>query len=137
RLEMFYDQGNYEIVYRRSNRYLNKPDYDKYPEPAFYKALSTLKISEKGDVKFSPELSISLYREFLALSPDPNFLIAHRNEIADFKSSLQQYAIRLNDLGRKKESERILADLNIIFDEQLQYADIIKLPNKNKNINPD
>ena len=135
RLEMYYDQGNYEIVFRKSNRYLNKPQYDNYLEPSFYKALAALKISEKGDAKFSPETSVSLYKDFLAKSPEPAFLTAHRSEILDYKSAIQRQVVRLNDLGKTKEARDLLADMNIIFDENLAYAEVIKVPVKTANDN--
>ena len=45
-LEMLYDQGYYKLVYRKSMRLLDKPEYDFSKLPAYYQALSALQLAQ-------------------------------------------------------------------------------------------
>ena len=46
KLEMYYAQGHYKVVYRRANRLLDQPDYDYSLLPKFYKSLSLFQLSQ-------------------------------------------------------------------------------------------
>lgn len=130
RLEMLYDQGNYEIVYRKAKRYLNKPEFDNSANPSFYKALAIYRMAQQGDTKFTIEKSLDAYQTFLVRHQDPVFLKAHHIEITDFKKGLIDYATRMKEINKESESQHVLAQVNRLFNENHNYADLIKDPFK-------
>lgn len=128
KLEMYYDQGNYEVTYRKAKRYQNKPEYDKYQTPAFYKALAVYRMSLDGNPKFTMEKSMQLYREFLNEKPAPDFMEAHKREIHEYKSGLLARVKALNDLNKKNDALALLESIDYLFDEKHNYANVIKDP---------
>jgi hypothetical protein len=46
-LEMLYDQGYYKLVYRKSARLLDKPEYDFSKLPSYYHAISALQLAQE------------------------------------------------------------------------------------------
>ena len=46
KIEMLYSQKYYKIVFRKSNRLLNKPDYDFSMIPTLYKSLCIFQLSQ-------------------------------------------------------------------------------------------
>jgi hypothetical protein len=47
KLEILYAQGHYKMVYRKSVRLLNMPDYDFSALPSYYKALSLFQLAQQ------------------------------------------------------------------------------------------
>lgn len=45
-LEMLYDQGYYKLVYRKSARLLDKPEYDFTKLPRYYRSIASLQLAQ-------------------------------------------------------------------------------------------
>ncbi|MFM8242900.1 MAG: hypothetical protein ACKN86_08860, partial [Crocinitomicaceae bacterium] len=44
KLEQLYDQGHYALVYRKSSRLLDNPEFDFSKLPIYYKSISSLQL---------------------------------------------------------------------------------------------
>ncbi len=128
KLEMYYDQGNYEVVYRKSKRYLGKPEFDHSALPSFYKALSMYRMAKDGDLKFTYEKSMRAYEDFLKRNPGEQFIAAHKVEIQDYENGLLQYVRNLNDLNKNSQAKTLLAKIDLLFNESHNFAEVINDP---------
>jgi len=101
-LEMFYDQGYYEKVLRRSNKMLADPLYDYSGLPSFYRALSLFRLSSDPFwLKKHPTAiddAIVSYDNFLESEKSSAYVYAHYYEIA----SLKTYVTALEEVMRNK-----------------------------------
>ena len=125
KLEMYYDQGNYPIVYRKAKRYMSKPEFDNSPAPIFYKTLAEYKMAIKGNGKFKVDDALKHYQEFKKKDLDGSFSRAHKGEITDFKNNVQSYIQDIAKKGSKSEAKKYLALANETFDDSKNYADVI------------
>ena len=48
KLEMLFDQGHYKVVYRKSNKLIDNPEFDYSKLPLFYKSISMLELSRNS-----------------------------------------------------------------------------------------
>lgn len=120
-LEMLYAQGNYGMVYRRSNRLLDNPEYDFSEVPSFYKSLALFQLSQR-DLWYNrkPESLEEAKKLFTQVKKSPSgarIFAAHMHEISDLKKDLQAWG---EDLKRKKEIqayENLQAILDGLFDQ--------------------
>ncbi len=133
RLEMYYDQGNYEVVYRKAKRYLNKPEFDHSSLPSFYKALAMYRMADAGDLKFTYEKSMSAYEDFLRKDPGADFMAAHKVEISDYENGLLKYVRTLNELNKNTQAQTTLSRIDGLFNESHNFAEVINDPVKPNN----
>ena len=127
KIEILYSQGHFKMVYRKSNRLLDKPDYDFSKMPTFYKSLSIFQLSQNERWLKKHPLALEDARElFLKVqnSTDGTKIFnAHINELIDLKSDLLSWLDKLKKNGEPEEYIKSKNTLNGLFD---------KIPNKVK-----
>ncbi len=102
RLEMLYDQGNYKIVMRKSDRLLRNENYKSHPSPILFKALSEYQLSKSND-RFSSSDAVYDYEQFLKLDSIFYYQKAYSNYIYDMQLGI---ANEIRDLNEKGEVEK-------------------------------
>jgi len=121
KLEMFYAQNHYKIVYHRANRLLDIPDYDFSQIPKFYKSLSLFQLCQNEYwAKRHPntlETAASLFIEIRRSSDGKKVFDAHMYEISFLKHDLIAWAEDLQRRGKKEEFEKIQRIMNDLFEE--------------------
>jgi hypothetical protein len=94
-LEMLYDQGYYKLVYRKSARLLDTPEYDFSKLPAYYHAISALQLAQ--DEHWSKrhqttiEQSKSILLELRETSKGQKIIQAHITEVSFLKKDLDSW----------------------------------------------
>lgn len=132
-LEIYYDQGHYRKVLRKSKRLLDKPEYDYSGLPAYYKALALFRLAEdhnwykhhQGNVAEA----ISSYEDFAEHPAHEDYIHAHYYEIAALKTYLDKLGRQLQELGYEKDAENLFA---FSFE---QFKSIKAQPDKHEIIN--
>ena len=89
RLEQYYDQGHYKMVYRKAGRMLSRSEYDYSIIPSYYRAMSSFHLMHSSswmrqhqlDVKEAVELMNAVMRN----SKWPNLMKSHAGELADME----------------------------------------------------
>lgn len=121
KLEVYYEQGHYGLVYRKANQLLNKPEFDFSIQPTFYKSLSLMRLAtttkaiqikhyELGEAR-------DLYLKVLA-SPDASIVIhAHLNQLVDLKAYLNTQLIAYKTAGNTKKHDELKQILDQLFDD--------------------
>lgn len=107
KLEMLYSQQHYKSVYRKSNRLLDKPEYDYSWVPSLYKAMTALQLAENeywalrhpDAMQEAKELLLDIKRA----SDGKKVFNAHIYEITSLKSDLYT---RLEDFKRRNQKEK-------------------------------
>lgn len=117
-LEMFYAQGLYKKVYKKSNQYLNKPEYDYSLLPSFYRSLSMFQLSTNERWRKQHPNAVqdarNMMMELRSTQDGIKVLEMHVNEISSLKSDL------MAQMGEYKRME-----LNAEFNElQLVMTDL-------------
>lgn len=128
RLEMLYDQGNYKIVYRKSDRLLDKPDFDFSLIPGYYRAIATLQLAQ--DAHWRKKKKLELSQAFAALyklrqTEKGQMLIrAHIYEISYLKKDLDAWLSNetsltpLENTAWKEFILQFFSDLKLIESDQ-------------------
>lgn len=105
-LEMYYDQGHFKSVYRKSKRLLDNPEYDYSKTPAFYKAISSFQLARNNRWRNRhPDcLSIAsgLMVDILKSPNGQNLMDIHSFEMSTLKKDLISWA---EDLKIQEEIE--------------------------------
>jgi hypothetical protein len=121
KLELLYSQGHYKMVYRRSNRLLDKPEYDYSFLPEFYLALSLFKLGQnrKWLIRHPDALTDAerLFRSVKTSSEGYKVLEAHVNEVSSLKRELLSRAGNLKRSGKKAEFDRLYSVVKGLFDD--------------------
>ncbi|PWH86345.1 C40 family peptidase [Brumimicrobium oceani] len=120
-LEMRYDQGQYQAVYRKANRLLDNPEYDFSFVPRYYLALSQLQLAQsKRWYKRHSYAIQDAYESFLELKQTHEgreILRAHTYELSVLKSDLKQWMYELKRDGDQKTFDLLEDFLNMILDD--------------------
>lgn len=98
-LEMLYDQGYYKLVYRKSMRLLDKPEYDFSKLPAYYQAISALQLAQDEHWYRRHQTRIEEAKSFLlelkGTFKGQKIIKAHISEVSFLKKDLDSWlAIR-------------------------------------------
>jgi peptidoglycan DL-endopeptidase CwlO len=109
RMEQLYDQGHYGMVYRRSVRCLNNPEYDYSLLPKFYKSLAVLQRLQKDNFRASHEREIKESFEFIeklaSTFKGKEIVRTHGNEIEALQLDLNAWLENERSLGNQKTVE--------------------------------
>jgi cell wall-associated NlpC family hydrolase len=102
-LEMLYDQGHYRKVLRKSNRLLDRPEFDFSLVPAFYKSLSTLQLyKDENFRRRNPNAlneATTLFEKVKREDQGGKLFTAHYYEVQSLKKDLQSFAEGLKQQG--------------------------------------
>lgn len=111
RIEMYYDQGYYSKVLKKSRKLQALPEYDYSALPAFYEALSTFRLAEeprwRKRHKDWLDDATKAYREFLDSDKSEDYIKAHSFEIAEIKLILQGLQKELLDEGNRSQASAL------------------------------
>jgi cell wall-associated NlpC family hydrolase len=138
KLEKLYDQQHFKIVYKRSNQFLDNPEYDFSLIPLFYKTLTSFQLAQNEFfLGRNPEILNEAKIDFIKMkktSEGQKIFNAHFFEIVSFKRDLINW---LEELKKNNEAETfefiedfISENLNEIPDidneEVKEFADFSK-----------
>jgi cell wall-associated NlpC family hydrolase len=111
KLEVFYDQGHYSKVYRKSSVLLANPDCDYSALPKYYKSLAIFRLANDQTWlkhhKREIDDAIGLYRLFLEHHDAEDYINAHYIEIGELKVYLQSLEQKIKTWGYLEQSEEI------------------------------
>jgi cell wall-associated NlpC family hydrolase len=132
KLEMYYAQGHYKMVYRRANRLLDQPDYDYSLLPKFYKSLSLFQLSQNRHwlIRHPNALGDAekLFTEVRKSTDGLKVLSAHIHEVSALKHDLLSWAEDLKRQGDKETFDRLQKIMAALFDDvpDMQYQGQVK-----------
>ena len=124
-LEMYYDQGHFKSVYRKSKRLLDNPEYDYSKTPAFYKAISSFQLARNNRWRNRhPDclnIASGLMVDILKSPNGQNLMNIHSFEMSTLKKDLISWA---EDLKIQEEIElfnQVNAILETYFDKTKNF----------------
>lgn len=124
KLEMLYDQGNYKIVLRRSEKLMRTEAYKKHPSPVLFHALSEYQVG-KNNEKFSSSEAIYDYEKFLDLDSLDYYKKAYGNYIYDLQLGIADEIRVLNESGEKAKAKVKYDSYVRLFGNVAQYDELV------------
>lgn len=119
RLEQLYDQGHYAMVYRKSVRYLNNPEYDYSYFPMYYRSLAVLQRMQVTRFRQRKDEEIQASFAFIEQLPSSlkgkEILRTHSNELEALKLDLNAWIQSENDQGNKQVGTSYQGIINSCF----------------------
>jgi hypothetical protein len=119
-LEVLYAQEHYKLVVLKSNRLLDKPDFDYSLLPSFYKSLSLFQLAQKdrwfrrnGNAMIE---AAELFEYVKKSAYGRKVLLAHVYEVSSLKEDLYQWGEDLERMGKTKEAAQLQKILESLFD---------------------
>lgn len=120
KLEMLYSQKHYKMVYRKSNRLLDKPEYDFSLVPSFYKSMSIFQLAQNEQwLKRHAsdfEEARTLMMNVQISAEGSKIITAHLNELIYLKSDLLSWLDELKRDGKEDEYTSYKTTLAGLFD---------------------
>ena len=121
KLEMFFDQGHYKKVRRRSSRLLDDPEYDFSMLPAYYKSISLFQLAQNEYWLLTHPKSLDEAKALFLIVKNSNdgekILNSHMYELAWLKNDMISWAADLKRLGKQKEFEEVQELIDVLFEE--------------------
>jgi cell wall-associated NlpC family hydrolase len=127
KLEQLYDQGRYQLVYRKSIRLLNKPEYDYSLLPEYYQSLSSLQLmrNEGWRSKHADHIDFAFsFIEGLGKTAKGSKLkVNHSQELLALQADLNDW---LSELSQEKENKdlRIYSPKLALLSKSLQLISV-------------
>lgn len=101
RLEQFFDQGYFKLVYRKSKQLLNDPTYDYSMLPNYYKAISILELAQqnKWQKRHESELNwaMSHLLDLQKQRKGQQLILAHRTELEALYTDITHHIAALTE----------------------------------------
>lgn len=119
KLEMLYAQQHYKMVYRKTDRLLDIPDFDFSVLPTYYKSISLFQLCQ--DEKYfsrHPNALKEAETLFQVVKKSPDFkklYIAHNNEISALKTDLLTWLSELKRTENKLLFEEVQQIVKNVF----------------------
>jgi len=89
KLEMLFDQGHYKVVYRKSNKLIDNPEFDYSKLPLFYKSISMLELSRNSRwFKRNPKSITQAIENLEELNLKGSIFNAHQHELVKIYTDL-------------------------------------------------
>jgi cell wall-associated NlpC family hydrolase len=108
KLEQLYDQGRYHLVYRKSVRLLNKPEYDYSLLPEYYQAIAALQLLRNEGWRSKHAETIDLSFVFLKAlgktEKGTKLKINHGQELVSLQADLNDW---IAELSQEKENKLV------------------------------
>ena len=121
KLEMFFDQGHYKKVRRKSSRLLDDPEYDFSMLPAYYKSISLFQLAQNEYWLLTHPKALDEAKALFLIVKNSNdgekILNSHMYELAWLKNDMISWAADLKRLGKQKEFEEVQELIDILFEE--------------------
>jgi cell wall-associated NlpC family hydrolase len=124
RLEMLYDQGNYNIVLRKSEKLMRTPGYEKHPSPVLFHALAEYQ-KGKDNEKFSSSNAIYDYEKFLTLDSLDYYKKAYGNYIYDLQLGIADEIRVLSESGQKDKAKVKYDSYIRLFGNVANYDELV------------
>ena len=127
KLEQLYDQGRYQLVYRKSLRLLNKPEYDYSLLPEYYQSLSSLQLMRNEGWRSKHADHIDLAFSFLEglgkTAKGSKLKVNHSQELLALQADLNDW---LSELSQEKENKdlRIYSPKLALLSKSLQLISV-------------
>ena len=130
KLEMFYDQGHFGKVLRKSKRMLKDTAYSNHPLPVMWKALSAVGKDLEKDKNLVKTLSKSAkdFQEFSLKTNAGYYIETYNNEILDYQ---EVFLNEIADLkkSKAKSAKKLFKVYQETFDSDIAYEEVIKVEN--------
>ena len=121
KLEMFFDQGHYKKVRRRSSRLLDDPEYDFSMLPAYYKSISLFQLAQNEYWLLTHPKALDEAKALFLIVKNSNdgekIMNSHMYELAWLKNDMISWAADLKRLGKQKEFEEVQELIDVLFEE--------------------
>ena len=121
KLEMFFDQGHYKKVRRKSSRLLDDPEYDFSMLPAYYKSISLFQLAQNEYWLLTHPKSLDEAKALFLIVKNSNdgekIMNSHMYELAWLKNDMISWAADLKRLGKQKEFEEVQELIDVLFEE--------------------
>lgn len=121
KLEMLFDQGHYQRVYRKANQLLDNPDYDFSMLPKYYKSISLFQMSQnKKWLSKNQEALVEAEKLFLIVKDSPDgdkILNAHMYELIWLKNDLISWAEDLKIQNEESDFVQVQKIINTLFND--------------------
>lgn len=118
-LEMYYDQGHYKRVLRKSERLLNKPYYDYSALPEFYAALALFKLTRNENYnQRNPEArdqAKKYFKKFRREDVSGKAYQMHIHEIEELKYYLAQQSLKYENKNMSDRADEYSGMIESMF----------------------
>jgi len=127
-LEQLYAQQHYKLVYNKSKKLLDSPDYDFTVVPKLYKCMSLFQLAKNEYwLKRNPNAlteAEKLFIEVKSSNEGGKVMDAHMNEISELKDDLYAWGQSVEGDGNKNTAAQL---------EQILVSLFSKIPSATKN----
>lgn len=110
KIEQLYDQGRYQIVYRKSRRLINKPEFDYSLLPKYYQSISSLQLLRNKVWLSRHENQIDFAFSFLEVlgktEKGAQLKVNHSHELIALQNDLNDWLAELS-LEKGNENQRV------------------------------
>ena len=121
RLEMYYAQGHYKLVLRKSNLLLDNPEYDFSKLPAYYQSMAKIQLSQVAQWRRKhPKAFQEGIDELYAIKKStdgPKILFSHHHEWVYLKRDLTAWAEDLKNAREMKLFDQVREAIQKVFDD--------------------
>lgn len=129
RLEMWFDQGNYSKVIRKSKRLIKTKEYQNHALPHLWHALATVAQKQKKGKELYNSLILSSaeFKKFSQLENARHYIETYNNQILDYQEVfLAEVATYKN--SQKKRAQELFQLYQTTFETTIAYNDIAEQP---------
>jgi hypothetical protein len=120
KLEMWFEQGLYKKVFRKSTRLLDNPEYDFSSLPSYYKGLSLIQLSQNEHwLLRHPDALAEAKSLFLSVKSSPSgpaIINSHLFELSWLRDDMIAYASDLKRQGKKADFEEMQEMIDVFFE---------------------
>lgn len=123
KLEMLYDQGNYKLVLKKSEKLMHKDEYKNHPSPVVFHALAEYMLSKSND-KFSSSTSIYDYEKFMEMDSMNYYQTSYGNYIYDMKMGIAEEIQELSEAGYTDKAKIKYDTYHRLFGNVADYEEL-------------
>jgi hypothetical protein len=134
KIEMLYDQGNFEKAMTRSESLMANPAYKNHPTPLLFYALSKYQLS-KTNTKISSSEAVYDYEKFLKADSSGKYFKAYTNYIYDMQLGISDEIRKLNAEGKKDEAHVKYNTYQRLFGNVAKFDELV-IENTTSNSKP-
>ena len=122
KIEMFYDQGNYAKVYRKTLKYQKQDKYKKSAPILLFNALAEYQLKERR--KFSEENAIRTFKKYIALDSTREYSVMYANYIYDLQLGLVNEIRALKETGKEDLAKAKYNEYLALFGNNISFEEV-------------
>jgi len=122
KIEMLYDQGNFNRVYKKTSRFLKTDEYKQNAPMLLFNALAEYQLKHKS--KYSEKTALNTFKKYISIDVNREYTTTYGNYIYDLQLGLVNAIRDLEKANKTDLAKSKFNEYSQLFDNSISFEEM-------------